>query len=265
MGKILLISDIPIGASNRGAEQCDKIIYDGLECDFQTCQEFNEQPRLADSYIVSNFASLNYDSQGILMARGNYTHIAHDFLFVPSRDPSLYPDYKVYDEHFINVEFLKAAKTIFCQSNFQASIFKVNGFHNVESWGGNLWSEENLAFLLSLANNPKKARAAVIDHAYKGTEESMELCRKLNIPFDNIGPMDYYSFLSLLSTYSVYAFVPEIPETFCRVLIEAKIIGTVPITDWRCGAVHEECYKLEGAELAEYMNGKREEILNKLK
>lgn len=202
----------------------------------------------------------------ILMARGNYVHIAHDFLFVGSRNPAQHPDFKVEDEYLINVEFLKSAQKIFCQSSFQESIFKLNGFNNAESWGGNLWDDETLSFLLSLKDNPKKAKAAVIDHPYKGTEASIDLCRKLNIPFDTIAGLDYYSFLSALSAYSVYAFTPDfVPESFGRVLIEAKIMGTVPITDWRCGAVHEECYKLEGVELAEYMKAKREEILNKLK
>jgi hypothetical protein len=265
MSKILLIADNPIGLSSRGAESCDAVIYSELKPDFQTCQEFNENPRVADKYIVSNFASLSSDSQNILISRGNVVHISHDFLFVGSRNPAQYVDFKVQSDHLINVEFLKSVK-IFCQSSLQESIFKLNGFENAESWGGNLWTEEDLVYLVSLAGNPKRARAAVIDHPYKGTPESIELCERLRIPFDTIAGMDYYSFLSVLSHYSTYVYVPAlVPETFGRILIEAKIMGTTPITDWRCGAVHEECYKLDGAELAKYMNEKREEILTKLK
>jgi hypothetical protein len=264
MSKILFIADNPIGSSYRGAESCDAIIYAELKPDFQTCQEFNQNPHLADKYIVSNFASLSHDSQDILISRGNVVHISHDFLFVGSRNPAQYADFKVEPDHLINVEFLKSAK-IFCQSSFQESIFKLNGFENTESWGGNLWTDEIIEFCVSKESSPKNGRAAIISGDYKGERSSADLCKKLNIPFDIIGNMEYLEFLNTLKDYSCYVFAPSYTiESYCRVLTEASMMRVLPIVPGWCGAIGEDLYKFNGRELGVKLKEKRKQIISLL-
>ncbi len=264
MGNLLLISDSPL-VGGRGAESNDLIVAEELSCQFQTCADFNENPILADKTIVSNFASLSEESKKLLMGR-RFVHIAHDFLFCPTRNPGNYPNMIVAPEHRINYEFLGKAETIFTQSSLQKAIFDKNGVSNrVENLGGNLFSEKSLEIMLYYGQNPKNGRAAVIDDPYKATNESFEMCRNLQLSVDKLPKMKYVEFLKTLSNYSVFCIIPNIIETFNRILIEAKVMGVVPITSQWCGAVHEEIYKFNGEELAEKLNEKREEILNKLR
>lgn len=258
MKKFLFISDMEIGSSTRGAESNDQVIYNELPCEFMTTVDFNMLQPKYERYLISNFSGLSERSKDYLLNK-KYSHIAHDFLFCKSRNPGLYLGYEVNDP--INVEFLQKAEFIYCQSQLQEKIFNLNQFSNTVNLSGNLWTDDQLDLMVKLGESKKKARAAVIDHPYKGTNESIQLCRNLKIPFDKIGSMDYSSFMKTLAEYSVYVFTPPIIETFCRVLIEAKIMGVVPITTDICGAVHESFYELEGKDLADEMKEKRRKIL----
>jgi hypothetical protein len=266
MSKILFITDYPIGSSYRGAEANDAIIYAEIKPDFQTCQEFNENPRIADSYIVSNFVSLSEDSKEILAHRGNYKIIHHDFLICPFRDPGAFPDFKIPQEHLINLDFIKAAECNFFQSGLQRYIFELNNVEgNFDNLAGNLWTRESLEMMVELSKNKKNGRAAIIDDPYKATEVAVEFCQGNFIPFDKIPKMSYVDFLSKLSEYSLFCFKPTLIETFNRILIESKVLQVVPITSQFCGAVHEDLWNYNGEDLAEKLNEKREEILTKLK
>jgi len=104
MSKILLISDNAIRSSPRGAESQDAIIFDELNCDFATCEEFNKNPRTKyDKIIVSNFFFLSEESKEILKNTNCY-HCSHDFLFASHRIPSLHPDFIVPAEYKVNVD-----------------------------------------------------------------------------------------------------------------------------------------------------------------
>ncbi len=266
MSKILFIADNPIGSSYRGAEANDAIIYAELKPDFQTCQEFNENPRIADSYIVSNFVSLSEDSKEILAHRGNYKIIHHDFLICPFRNPGAFPDFKIPQEHLINLDFIKAAECNFFQSGLQRYIFELNNVEgNFDNLAGNLWTRESLEMMVELSKNKKNGRAFVIDGSHKGDSGSLEMCRNLFLSVDILPRMPYVEFLEAASKFSVYGFKPQILETFCRVLVECKVMDVAVLTSQWNGAVHEDLWNYNGEDLAEKLNEKREEILTKLK
>ena len=262
---ILLIADNPIGSSLRGSESNDAIIHAELGCDFQTCQEFNEKPQVADKYIVSNFASLSHDSQEILMARGNYSITHHDFLITPCRDPGAFPGFKVPPEHLINQEFIKNATVNYVQSKLQLHIFQLNEIEgNFDNLAGNLWTRASLEMMVKFGENPKNGRAAIMDDPYKGPEEAVDFCRVNQIPFDILPKMGYFDFLEKLSTYTAFILKNRVVETLNRVLLEAKIMNILPLTTQYCGAVHEDLWNYNGEELADKLNEKRDEILKKL-
>lgn len=264
MSKILLISDNPIGASQRGCEANDQIIVDNLNCDFATSEEFNKNPRTNyDKIIISNFFFLSEESKEILK-NANCYHCSHDFLFASHRIPSLHPDFIVPAEYKVNVDFLNSFKKIYCQSSFQADIFRKNGFENVESWQGNLWRADDIDNMCAL-NGPKNGRAAIIAGQHKGEEQSADLAKKLNIPFDILPPMPYSEFLITLSQYQNYLYIPVILESLCRVIFEAKLMGVVPLTTNLCGGVYTSLWNYNCGELAAKLHLKREEILKKLK
>ncbi len=263
MSRILLISDNPLGVSQRGCESNDRIICDNLNCDFATCEEFNAKPRTSyDKIIVSNFYFLSDESKWLLKGK-NYETVNHDFLFHPSRIPSLFPNFICPKEELINISFFKNSRKNWCQSSFQANIFKNNGFE-AESWEGNLWSQEDIDSMVAL-NGPKNGKAAIIAGYHKGEEASVDLAKKLNVPFDILPQMPYKEFLVELSKYSLYLFVPNILESFGRILVEAKVFNTIPLTTNLCGAVYTSLWNYSGGELAAQLHLKREEILNKLK
>jgi len=261
MKNTLLISDSPLYSSLRGAESNDSIMVEELDCDFLTCSEFNMLRPKYEKYIVSNFASLSQPAKDFLLNK-NYVFCAHDFLLCPTRNPGLYPDFKVFQSDLINVDFLKNSKKIFCQSLFQAEIFKINGFENTHSWGGNLWRQESIEKMVKLGKNPKNGRMAVIDDPYKGTDKSVEFCRKLNLPVDKLPKMAYDQFIETLSRFSGFCLIPEIIETFNRILVEAKMMNLLVLTNQHCGAFNEECFQFQGEELGYKMNEKRREIIN---
>lgn len=264
MSKILLIADNHPNSSHRGAESSDRVLLEGLECDFMTCQEFEFSSAWYDKYIVSNFASLSAIGKEFLIKHGNFVTYNHDFLFVGSRIPSMFPDCIVPDEYKINADFFNAAKANYVQSVFQGSIFERNGILNVENLDGNLWTAKEIQAMVQMGG-PKNGRAAILSGEYKGEEQSVQFCKNLNIPFTVLPNMERGPFLQELSKFSIYTFIPCVLESFCRVLYEAKLMGIIPLTTNACGGVYSDLWSYNGEELAEKLNEKREEILNKLR
>lgn len=264
MSRVLLISDNPIGVSDRGAESCDRIIFDQLKCDFATCFEFNDNPRTDyDKIIVSNFSALSdYSKEALKKTR--YETYNHDFLFVGHRIPSFYENCLVPEDQKINIDFFNSAHKNYVQSSFQGEIFEKNRIKNVVNLDGNLWTADDLDDMVAL-NGPKNGRAAIIAGYYKGEEQSVNLARQLNIPFDILPKLPYKEFLAELSKFSLYLFNPPILESFCRVLYEAKLMGVIPVTTNMCGGVHSELWKYNGEELAGKLKDKRREIIKILR
>jgi hypothetical protein len=264
MSKILLIADNHPNSSYRGAESSDRVLLEGLQCDFMTCEEYNScLVTDYDKIIVSNFVSLSQEAKEVLM-KHNFVTYNHDFLFVGSRIPSMFPDCIVPDEYKINVDFFNAAKSNYVQSIFQESIFKRNGILNVENLDGNLWTAKEINSMIKIGGS-KNGRAAIISGEYKGEEQSVQFCKNLNIPFTVLPNMEREDFLQELSKFSMYVFIPYILESFCRVLYEAKLMRTISLTTNACGGVYSDLWNYNGEDLAEKLNEKREEILTKLK
>lgn len=268
MKKILLISDTDLGISDRGCEACDQIIVDNLQCDFCACYTFNQLNHSDldyDKYIVSNFFDLSPKSKEFLKTK-TFCHIAHDFMFLTSRNPGEYDNFLVPKHQLINFDFFSAAQAIFLQSEFQKQIFQVNGVPgNLVSWGGNLWSDEILDKMVELGKKPKNGRAFIIEGSHKGQAESLNVAKNLFLPIDIIGRVPYAQFLEKISDYNVYINFVNIIETFNRVLIECKILNIVPIVNKWSGAIHEELYNYNGEILAEKLKKKRSEIIEMLK
>ena len=89
-------------------------------------------------------------------------------------------------------------------------------------------------------------------------KESVRYCEENNLEYNIIGDPDYSKFLEILSLYSTLVFHPSTPETCCRVILEAKMMGLKIITNKLIGASYEKWYNLNGKELRDYMKNKRE-------
>lgn len=264
MSKILLISDLGHDSnSNRGAECCDKVIHDGLKCDFLTCGEFNQNHLDYDRYLVSNFMSLSEESKDFLSGKEYYL-VIHDNPLCPSRNPGNYENFVIPPDHLINFEFVQKAARRWTQSKFHQKMFTVNGVET-ENLGGSLWEDKTLDFITSLGDKRKNGKAAVIADPYKNTNVSIKLCQDLQLDWEALPRMPYLAFLNKLSDYSLYVFIPGIVESFCRILAEAKMMNVVALTNYYSGITSEEIYKLNGRELAAELVGIRDKFLEELK
>ena len=136
------------------------------------------------------------------------------------------------------------------------------------NFSGNLWSDDHLNLLEKFRNNSSSIdKCAVVNSPYpqKGTEQSKEYCRQNNIPFDVIQDPDYESFLKILSMYSSLAFHPSTPETCCRLVLEAKMLGLKVFTNELIGASYEPWYERDGLALTNTMRDKKNDLVNFIK
>ena len=155
----------------------------------------------------------------------------------------------------------KVKEAVFGQTKIHTDVIKRNlKLEHIVNISGNLWSEEHLKRLGNLAEVEKNNKCAIIDSKYpqKGVKESVQYCKENNLEYDIIGDPDYSSFLDILSLNSTLVFHPSTPETFGRVILEAKMMGLKIITNKLIGASYESWYDFDGKELINYMKNKRE-------
>ena len=271
--KVILISDFFIDDFVGGAALNDEEIYRLLSERFDVQKiksrylyEGFIQENLDSFFIISNFFGINPAIRDLIQSKCKYILYCHDYKFVHHTNPALYPDFLVPQQELINVNFHKDAHRIICQTKFQKDIYDRNLKcpEKTVSFSGNLWSEEHLKLLESLASVEKNSKCAIIDSKYpqKGVNESIQHCKENNLEYEVIGDPDYSKFLELLSLYSSLVFHPSTPETCCRVILEAKMMGLKTITNKLIGASYEEWYNLNGIELINEMRNKRKSLVD---
>jgi len=266
--KIILISDSFIDDFVGGAALNDEEIYNLLSKRFDV-QKIKSRylyegfilENLDSFFIISNFFGINPAIRDLIQNKCKYILYCHDYKFVAHTNPAVYTDFKIPPNDLINVSFHTDAHRIICQTQFQKNIYDLNlkNPDKTTSFSGNLWSEEHLKRLGNLAEVEKNNKCAIIDSKYpqKGVKESVQYCKENNLEYDIIGDPDYSSFLEILSLYSTLVFHPSTPETFGRVILEAKMMGLKIITNKLIGASYESWYDFDGKELINYMANKR--------
>ena len=267
--KIILISDSFIDDFVGGAALNDEEIYKLLSKRFDV-QKIKSRylyegfvlENLDSFFIISNFFGINSVIRNLIQDKCKYILYCHDYKFVHHTNPALYPNFLIPQHELINVNFHKDAHRIICQTQFQKDIYDLNlkTPEKIVNFSGNLWSEEHLKLLGQLENVEKNSKCAIIDSDYpqKGVKESIQHCEKNNLEYEVIGDPEYSKFLELLSLYSTLVFHPSTPETCCRVILEAKMMGLKIITNKLFGASYEEWYNLNGTDLIYKMRQKRE-------
>jgi len=269
--KIILISDSFIDDFVGGAALNDEEIYKLLSKRFDV-QKIKSRylyegfvlENLDSFFIISNFFGINPVIRNLIQDKCKYILYCHDYKFVNHTNPALYPDFLIPQHELINVNFHKDAHRIICQTQFQKDIYDLNLKipEKTVNFSGNLWSEEHLKLLGQLENVEKNSKCAIIDSDYpqKGVKESIQHCERNNLEYEVIGDPEYSKFLELLSLYSTLVFHPSTPETCCRVILEAKMMGLKTITNKLIGASYEDWYNLNGIDLINKMKNKRETL-----
>ena len=186
-----------------------------------------------DVYIIFNFFLLKEGIKKKLQIFKNYIIIEHDFKIFPNRIPDIYTDLKAERSELKNIDFYLGARRVFCLSENQARIFKINLPElETELLNTSFWSHEELLFIeecwKAKKNRPNKLGVAGVYnylHKTKGTENALKYCAENNLAPLLLNPTDKITFLQRLALCDELVFLPNITESYSRISAEAKMIG----------------------------------------
>jgi len=220
-----------------------------------------------DFFIVSNFVNMSQELKESLYDK-NYIIYEHDHKYLKNRNPSVFPDFKAPPHMIVNEKFYRSARAVFCQSNIHAEVVRKNlSIRNVINTGCSLWHDSQIATLRKNVGNEKKPIYAIMDstNLIKGTSEAENYCIQNNMPYEKIPFSEFDEFIERLSSYSGLVFFPKTLETFCRAVMEARMVGCKLVTNNLNGCTHEEWFpKYKGEELIDFVESKQEEVVDKV-
>lgn len=209
-----------------------------------------------DKYIIANATFISNENKEKLIEYKNYSIMEHDYKIHFSRQPHLFNNGIFPKNELINLEFFKNAKTVFLQSKDHLDCYLKNNidahFINLST---SIWSDKELDLLDTLSTiECKNRKFAIIDYKgpHKGTENSISWCKNLHIDFDLIPKLSLLDFYRKLAEYPALVFLPNVRETFCRLVVEARCIKLNVIFP-RIGATSEDWFSLSGKELINFL------------
>ena len=117
---------------------------------------------------------------------------------------------------------------------------------NIVNLGCTQFSESQLAMIESNICETKNNKFAIVNG--KLDMHAIEYCKANDIEYDHLPRMNYPDLMATLSKYSGLVFMSHHFESFCRLLVEAKILGLRIITDNRSGCTYESWFKENSGE-----------------
>ena len=97
----------------------------------------------------------------------------------------------------------------------------------------------------------------------KGTSEGVSVCESKGIEYDLVEKLPYEEYLSYLGKYDKFVFFPKTLESFCRVVLEARMLECKLITNNLNGCTYEPWFKsLKGTSLIDYVDSQREVVVD---
>ena len=278
MSKLVFISDFFAHQISGGAEIYDEILMNELQshgvkvCKFNSAEftkkHFALYEKMGFMFLVSNFIQLREDVKKVMQVySGKYCILEHDHKYLSSRNPSDFKDFIAPDQMVINRDFYRLAKHVFCQSIKHAEVLSMNlKIDNVTNLSCSLWSKDQTNLIRSKICD-KNASAMIINdpNIIKGTKESIALCQKKGIDFNLIGKLPYESYLEQLAIHDKFVFLPKTLESFCRVVLEARMLGCKLVTNNLNGCTYEPWFKsLKGHDLIDYVDSQRDIVVSKI-
>lgn len=215
-------------------------------------------------FIVSNFGLLHQSCIEYIKDNFDYILYEHDHKYLRTRNPGDYQNFLVPKDKIINKNFYEKAKRVFCQSNFHKEIIEKNlGIENIFNISGNFWSDEDLQYIHQLSNKQKEECCSIIysNNAHKNHNNAIKFCEANNLMYDVISHPDYRTFLDKMSDNNCLLFLPGVPETLSRIVVECRMMKMKVITNNLVGARSESWFSLKGEELIEYVKKRKEEII----
>jgi len=276
MNKIVFLADFFVNEIQGGAEIYDDILISclkqrGVKVVTFKCSEFGNKHlelyiKSGFSLIVSNFVSLNNSVKKRLEVYSDrYVILEHDHKYLSTRNPADFKNFKAPPKAIVNKSFYASAKKVLCQSIKHKDVLQSNlNIDNAVSLGCSLWSKESLDIIRnSITTKNNKAFILNDRNPIKGKDKAVATCKNKNIEFDLIDKKPYKDFISTLGQYERFIFFPTTLESFCRVVVEARMLGCKLMTNNLNGCTYEEWFaKYKGEELIEYVDSQRERVVD---
>ena len=239
--KVVFIADFFRDQILGGAESNDSVLISFLQdAGFNVLEKKSSECTLdflnknKDSFfIIGNFVHLTEACKKFISQEVKYIIYEHDHKYVQTRDPSKFLNFEIPKELLMNVEFYKKATKTVVLSEVCKKILEDNlQVKNVISIGTSLWANDKFELLRSKIQNTKTKKLGIIKstNQIKGTQKAIEYCQKNNIDFELIEAAAENDFLESISSYEEILFLPQVLETFCRVVAEAKILNCKVLT-----------------------------------
>lgn len=277
MRKIYFIADFFVDKIRGGGEIVNQIIIENLQkkkYNVVCLEGQNVTPKTleeigSDFVLIANFIHLsNLLLLNDIEKKCNYAIIEHDHKYLKTRDPSPFKNYIAPENQIINKSFYANAKAVFCQSTIHTKVVSQNlNIDNVINLGCSLWSDEELDHLESLLDHKKDQDHIIVSsiNKVKGTEKSISFCRRKNLAYNLVGPLDWQDLMVQLSKHKNLVFFSQVLETFCRLVLEAKMLNCKVITNGNNGCASEDWFKDHtGKELIDFVRQKKQEVLSKI-
>jgi len=278
MNKVVFVSDFFSDQVQGGAEIYDALLIQQLEskgvkvCKFNshefTDKHFKLYEKTGFMFLISNFVNLSKSVVKLLQVYPDrYCILEHDHKYLANRNPAEFRNFKATPDMIVNRDFYKSAKQVFCQSIKHAEVLSFNlGIENVTNLGCSLWSKKQLDLIRSkICEKNNKALIINDQNIIKGTQEAITVCEDKKIDYDLLDKMPYEEYLTELAKYERFVFFPKTLESFCRVLLEARMLGCKLMTNSLNGCTYEPWFReLKGANLIDYVDSQRDVVVDKI-
>ena len=275
MSPIVFLADFYTDTIRGGAEIVNEILIEGLcERGFEVIKLETHRITRQDlvlhkdkTFIVGNFVLLEQPALEYLKGL-NYIIFEHDHKYLKTRDPSKFKDYQAPSSEIVHRDFYKNAMAVFCQSKIHAKVVRQNlAINNVANLGCSLWSDKELEILRAHASAKKSNTCAIVEsrNRIKGTRQSIVFCDEKKLGYKLIHSEDYNEFISQLASHESLAFFPQVLESFCRLVVEARMVGCKLYTNNNNGCTSEAWFgKHKGTDLIEFVADQREKNIDKV-
>jgi len=254
------VEDFKIG----GAEQDDSamLFYLSKELDEPIIRKLSsnltlEDINTVDRYILSNFTGIHPEVLNKMALSARYIIYEHDHKYCSTRNPALFPKFKIPLENIVNALLYVKADAVFCMTEKHKEILTSNIYCNAECINGTFFFPSELELMGKLSDLPKNNKTAIYGHPHpwKGMKESIDFCKTQSLDYEVLSAQPTRrKFLENLATYKSLAFFPNQPETCCRFVVEAKMMNVDTKVSSIVGATGESWYPLNGSALSQFFS-----------
>ena len=275
MKEIVFLADFYTDVIRGGAEIVNEILIEGLEqrgykvtklestkTDVGVLKRYKNKILIVGNFVLLEKEPLDY------LKTLNYIIFEQDHKYLKTRDPSNFKDYIAPPSEIIHRDLYNNAIAVFCQSKIHSTVVKQNlGIQHVVNLGCSMWSDTELQALKRASLLPKNKKCAVLEsgNRIKGTRQAIVYCNEKKLEYNLIHSRDYAEFVGQLATHDSLVFFPQVLESFCRLVVEARMLNCKLHTNRNNGCTSEDWFaNYKGTELIEYVADQREKNIDKV-